>query len=744
MVLKNLFRRKGRTILTLIGIAIGVAAIVALGALAGGLREGFSSMTRGSQADFVVTQAGTITALLGSIDQAVADELQTWPEVSAVDGVIFSLPILDDGSYLFCFGYEPEGFAIRRFRIVEGERLAQASLRRGRPILLGRRAAERLKRKVGDVLYISQIPFRVVGLYETGSSLEDAASVISLEDAQVLTVQPRRVTLLYVKLRDPSMAEAFRTRMARRFPDLITIASADFADQEYMVRIVDAMAMAVAALAIIIGGVGMTNALFMSVFERTVEIGVLRALGWRRRQVLTLILKESMALSLIGGLAGILLGIVIAFLFSRSGSWIGVWGVHISPQILLRALVTVVVLGLVGGAYPAWWASRLLPVEAMRYEGGTGGFAFRPLPGGMSIRNLMRRRTRTTLTALGIAIGVAAMVALGGMSEGMYAVFTQIWRDSQVDLVAMQANVDSDLSAIDERVGSRLAAMPEVEAVAGTMFLALSTEKTPLLLLSAYHPRSFVMGHFRIVEGEPLTAPRQILLGRRAAEQLGLKVGDTIRLQESTFRIVGIYETGVAYEDLGGVISLRDAQVLSGKPRKVQIYYIKLKQPDEAEKVRDRLKKAFPGVDFARTTEAEQVVSDLRVMRQTIGQISFLAIFIGALGILNTMLMSVLERTREIGILRALGWRRRRVLWMILQESLLLGFLGGLGGIALGVFMGLSVSRMPGIAQAFAPLFKPNLFIQAAVVSMIAGALGGLYPAWRATRMHPAEALRYE
>ena len=368
MVPRNLFRRRGRTFLTLFGIAIGVAAIAALGAVAGALREGFASMTRGSEADFVVTQAGALTAILGSIDQAVADDLRAMPEVAAVDGMVFANSILDDGSYLFCFGYDPSGFSIRRFRIVAGERLDQASARRGRPLLLGRRAAERLHRRVGDVLYVGQVPFRVVGLYETGSSMEDSAAVVSLEDAQTLTLQLRRVTVLYVKLRDPAMADAFRARMARRFPDLTVIASAEFADQEYMVRVVDAMAMAVAGLAVVIGGVGMTNTLFMSVFERTTEIGVLRALGWRRRRVLGMILRESLLLGFFGGICGILLGVLLGAGVARMPGIAQAFTPIFKPGLFLQAAVVSLVAGALGGLYPAWRATRMRPAEALRYE----------------------------------------------------------------------------------------------------------------------------------------------------------------------------------------------------------------------------------------------------------------------------------------------------------------------------------------------------------------------------------------
>jgi ABC-type lipoprotein release transport system permease subunit len=402
----------------------------------------------------------------------------------------------------------------------------------------------------------------------------------------------------------------------------------------------------------------------------------------------------------------------------------------------------VVVLGLVGGAYPAWWASRLLPLEALRYEGGGKADVPRFLPGVM--RGLWRRRMRTALTLLGIGVGIAAIVALGALAEGMAYAMTEMWRASQMDLFASEAGVDSDFSAIDERVGARIAAWSDVEAVSGSIMTAANTDKMPMMLVFGYHPRELAIRHFRIIEGQPLTARHQVIIGKRAAEQMGMTVGDTLRLLNSSFRIVGIYETGVSFEEIGAVIGLREVQTLVGKPHQVQFYGVKLRDPAQAEAMRDDLQAAFPEVDFSLTAEAVESMSDMQVFREMVAQISFLAVFIGGVGMLNTMLMSVLERTREIGVLRALGWRRARVLRMILLESLLLGVVGGVGGIFMGLGLGGLLRLVPGTYGSIALTYAPQLFVQAVVVAMFAGVVGGLYPAWRATRMRPVEALRYE
>jgi ABC-type lipoprotein release transport system permease subunit len=730
---------------TLLGISIGVAAIVALGAVAQGMRAGFTSMTRGSEADLVLSQAGALSSLLSSIDEAVGDELLAWPEVADVAGMLVGNVLLDSGGRNFLvFGHDPEGFAIAHFRVIEGQELADARGVRGKPLILGRRVAESLDKQVGDSLRLGGSTFRIVGIYETGDGLEDAAAVVPLVEAQSLALQPRRVSMFYIKLRDPDEEDRLRTKVERRFPDLSISTTSGFVDQEQMLGILDGAAMGVAGLAVVIGGIVMANTLYMSVFERTREIGLLRSLGWRRRRVLFLILGESLTLSLLGGLTGIGLGVLAVFALDRSSSTLSMFGSHLTPGLFVRAVVTVVVLGLVGGVYPAWWASRLLPVEALRYEGGSEARGSRVPLGGMTVRHLLRQRTRTALTTLAIGVSIAAVVALGALAEGMVNIMTEMWRSSQTDLFAIQADVDADFSAIDERVGARIAARSDVEAVSGLIWTAVSTDEVAMLMVFGYHPRAYAIRHFTIIEGEPLAARHQVIVGRQAAEQMALQVGDTLRLLRSRFRVVGIYETGLGYEDTGVVISLREAQTLTGKNNQVMYYQIKLYDPKQAEAVLEELEASFPGVDFSLVADSVESMSDFRVLQEMVGQISFLAVMLGGLGMLNTMVMSVLERTREIGALRALGWRRRHVLGMIVKESLALGAVGGVVGMLIGWALGKSMGLLPGMYGALQPQYTPQLLLQAILVALVAGVLGGLYPAWRATRMRPVEALRYE
>jgi putative ABC transport system permease protein len=195
---------------------------------------------------------------------------------------------------------------------------------------------------------------------------------------------------------------------------------------------------------------------------------------------------------------------------------------------------------------------------------------------------------------------------------------------------------------------------------------------------------------------------------------------------------------------MGALVTRRDSQVLSGKPRQVSMYTIELQDPSQAEALIPILEAEFPEIDLAVTAEFAESLPDMESGRAMMGSLAVLMALVGSLGMTNTILMSVLERTREIGVFRALGWSRRRILLLILQESLLLGGLGGLTGIGIGMLMTRSLAAIPSIGGFVEAAYTPELLGQAVAVALVLGTLGGLYPAWRATQLSPVEALRYE
>lgn len=747
MILRNLLRRKGRTFLTVLGISIGVAAIIGLGALASGFEIGYNTLLSGSKSDLVISQPDSFDFSLSSVDESIGGDLTIMPEVVAVSGMLEGFVQTEGAPYFFLFGYPEDSYLLERFQIIEGMALNSREAKRthGKTLILGSAAAEALGKAAGDSIRLGNSVYHIIGIYQTGDAFEDGGAVLKLPDAQEILGKPRQVSLFYIQLKETNLQERFTNRVMRRWSDLEVNSTADFADKQLMGTYMDAYVWAIAGLAIVIGGVGMMNAQLMSVFERTREIGVLRAIGWSSQRVMRMIIGESLIVCLVGGILGVFLGWLA---LSALKDVISVFGATttIQPELLLRAFLVVMVLGLVGGYYPAWRAARLQPVEALRYEGGTSGKNVRRLPvGGMAVQSLWQRTTRTLLTLSAIGITVGAIMALEGTVVGAGNMITEMATGSDVEIVIRQADVaDTELSAIDESIGDKVAAMPEVASVSGIVFVGVMLPETNgFFILFGYAPNEYAIRRFQVVEGSRLTSNHQIILGRMMSEVLKKGVGDSLELGGTRFRIVGIYESG-GWEEIGGIVSLRDSQNFAGRPHKVMMYGVKVFDPSQAKDLVQRINTQLPEVHAALAGEFVEQMPDMNNVNAMLGGISFLAIFVGGVGVLNTMLMAVFERTHEIGVLRALGWRRRTILSMIMKESLLLGILGGIVGIGIAYILAYLISSIPMIGDAFSPVFNVEVFIRAIVVALILGVVGGIYPAYRATRLQPVEALRYE
>jgi putative ABC transport system permease protein len=419
---------------------------------------------------------------------------------------------------------------------------------------------------------------------------------------------------------------------------------------------------------------------------------------------------------------------------------------NIDAALLFKAFFVVVILGITGGILPARRAAQLEPVEALRYEGGSTGSTPKRLPfGGMPVQSLYQRTTRTLLTAGMIAITIASIMTLEGFIDGAKEIFNSMIDSTGAEIVLRQANLsDTSQSVIDEITLNRIEALPEVESTSGFIFTAVGMPETFFFIVQGLEPNNFGIRRFKIVEGGPLRTNRQIIIGSTAAEALNKKPGDTLEVGGSRFKIVGIYDMATEWENVGGVVTLRDGQILAGRPRKVTMAYVKVVEPRQADEVIEKINTRFEDVHAALSGEFADQLPDMEAANQMLMTLSVMALLVGGFGIMNTMLMAVHERTKEIGALRALGWRQREVLKLIMKEALILGIFGGLIGIPLAVLFMLVVNNLP-IMEDFGMLtLNFTTYLRAIFVALFLGAIGGIYPAWRATRMLPVEALRYE
>ena len=498
MILKNLWRRATRSLLTILGIAIGVAAVVSLGALAEGMVKNYGSAV-GVNNDLLVIQANAFDPLFSSLDDQIEQRLRAIPGVENVDPGVYTWIATDEMPFFLIYGYPPGSRAAAHYRIVEGKPVTGA-----KQIVVGRRAADSLKKAVDDTVRLYGVPYRIVGIYETGQGMEESGGLVTLADGQDIAQKPRKVSLFQIGLRQGTDIQLVKSRIEALDKILSANVASEYDSAEQYGGWMRGFAWGIAAVAIIVGGLGMMNAMVMSVLERTREIGTLRALGWRRGRIVTMILGEAVLLSLIGGLVGIGIGVGLTELAAAvPGVGAFMEGAY-SIGLFAQGLVTALFLGMIGGAYPAWRAANLQPVEALRYEGGGGtdGKGQTRLSfGGQALRNLWRRRTRTLLSASGIGIGVATLVMMGGMSKGILGQLNALAGSGGTGhITLMQKKVaDMSMSTLDERMVNQIQAMPGVKSVSPFLMGFVMTADMPFFLFGGIDPNS--AGHGALQAG---------------------------------------------------------------------------------------------------------------------------------------------------------------------------------------------------------------------------------------------------
>jgi putative ABC transport system permease protein len=364
----------------------------------------------------------------------------------------------------------------------------------------------------------------------------------------------------------------------------------------------------------------------------------------------------------------------------------------------------------------------------------------------LAFRNLQRRRTRSILTILGVAFAVGSFITLYGLSRSVHENVERSFDEHGTDLTVKRRGIAEPFGGtIPEELIPKIKNIPGVEDVAGQLLTFAATDNDDNVLAAGWSPDSFYWTTAPLKAGR-LPYPdetRVALVGSEIARTLDKKVGDDITLLGEKFRIVGLTDFQSIINRNQVIVKLADLQELTFRTGAVTFLSIKLDHPgDDAEA--DRVSQTIEAMDKLTVSPSEGMLRNdslFGLMTAVSTAMAWVALFMGVLMVLNTLLMAVLERTREIGILSAIGWSKERIMVALVIEGFILSAFGSLLGIVLGVAGSKFLSSIPSIGRYVAVEPTIPLIAVTALAAVVLGVLGSFYPAWQATRASPAEAL---
>jgi len=385
-------------------------------------------------------------------------------------------------------------------------------------------------------------------------------------------------------------------------------------------------------------------------------------------------------------------------------------------------------------------------------EGTKGGQAL--TFAGLILQNVASRRLRAVVTAVAVAIGVTAVLALGVLTTSLRATAVAILRTGNADFSVSQNGASDVLySTLSQDDVNAVRATRGVESATGVF---VSTGK-----ISAKHPFFIEIGirpsdqpEFGVTvdagrsyraDASSAPGPGEMMLGWRAARDFGVHVGDTLNVEERRFRIVGIFSTKNVIGDAAGMFPLTDLQAWHTEPGVFTLAFVRVRPNTSIAAVRTAVERANPRLATARS-ESDYGRVDRNLVLITAANVggSILALFIGATGVMNTSLLSFYERLREFGLLRAVGWSRRRLFRLVLGEALVVSFMGAALGIVVGIAAVQALTRVDALVGVFQPRYEAWIFGRALLFAFAMATLGALYPAVRAARLTPLSALQHE
>lgn len=365
------------------------------------------------------------------------------------------------------------------------------------------------------------------------------------------------------------------------------------------------------------------------------------------------------------------------------------------------------------------------------------------------VHNATVKKLRLALTTLAIAVGVLTVVTFSVVNSSLRDSALAIMQTGRADFTIAQKGT-SDLlnSNIDQATLARVRATTGVAAATGVLVgTTRLNADNPLFLEIGIRPDDLAEFGVTVDAGRPFgpTAADEVMLGWRAANNLAKRVGDAVTIEGTRLRVVGIFSTGQALGDAGAMLPLVPFQAHQRQPGELTLLFVRATPGTDVPALRARLERDNPQLVTVRTAadfgRADRSLALIDAADRGGGA---LAIVIGAVVVMTAMTISFVERTREFGVLSAVGWSGRRILAMVLTEALFLGLIGAVVGVGLSFAATQLVGQLPSLTGVLHPTYTAPAFWRALYTAGLMSLLGGLYPAARAARLTPMAALSHE
>src|ERR1700722_10820460 len=362
----------------------------------------------------------------------------------------------------------------------------------------------------------------------------------------------------------------------------------------------------------------------------------------------------------------------------------------------------------------------------------------------MIVQNVMHRPLRTVITVFAVAVEVMLVIIVVGLTTGLMTDSAKRTQGVGADIMIQPPSASIFMAfsgaPMPIAIGKKLEELQYVQSVAPVLVEFNSVNG--LEIVYGVEPDSFraVSGGFNILEGHDLADANDILVDDVYARAKKVKVGQQLHMLEHDFHLAGIVEHGKGARLF---VMMSTLEEMSGARDKASVFFVKCDRSDHTAAAADEIRALLPRYEVRPLRDYISLMSSSSVpaLGAFINVMISIAVGVGFLVIFLSMYTTIIERTREIGVLKSLGASKGYIVQIVLSETTLLCIAGGIGGVCLSYLMRAIFIRL---FPSLTILITPGWIARAGLIAILGGLLGASYPAWMASRKDPVEALSYE